>query len=112
MSIAPSVDTLPHKGGSPVSRFSSMFSQLLKLFPRTEFQALVKRTYAVRSWREHHVMLRRCFAKTSDFLRIARETKSTRGRRRTERSRAVREAALREERPFGCPERGSICRQE
>jgi hypothetical protein len=31
-----------------VSRFSSMFSQLLKLFPRTEFQALVKRTYAER----------------------------------------------------------------
>ena len=28
--------------------FSSMFSQLLKLFPRTEFQALVKRTYAER----------------------------------------------------------------
>ena len=35
-------------GGSPVSGFSSMFSQLLKLFPRTEFQALVKRTYAER----------------------------------------------------------------
>jgi Domain of unknown function (DUF4372)/Transposase DDE domain len=31
-----------------VSRFSSMFSQILKLFPRTEFQALVKRTYAER----------------------------------------------------------------
>jgi len=31
-----------------VSGFSSMFSQLLKLFPRTEFQALVKRTYAER----------------------------------------------------------------
>ncbi len=31
-----------------MSRFSSMFSQLLKLFPRTEFQALVKRTYAER----------------------------------------------------------------
>jgi hypothetical protein len=31
-----------------VSRFSSMFSQLLKLFPRTEFQVLVKRTYAER----------------------------------------------------------------
>ena len=29
-------------------RFSSMFSQLLKLFPRTEFQALVKRTHAER----------------------------------------------------------------
>jgi len=29
-------------------RFSSMFSQLLYLFPRTEFQALVKRTYAER----------------------------------------------------------------
>ena len=28
--------------------FSSMFSQLLKLFPRTEFQALVKRTLAER----------------------------------------------------------------
>ena len=28
--------------------FSSMFSQLLKLFPRTEFQALGKRTYAER----------------------------------------------------------------
>ena len=28
--------------------FSSMFSQLLKLFPRTEFQALVKRTHAER----------------------------------------------------------------
>jgi uncharacterized protein DUF4372/DDE family transposase len=36
------------KGDSPVSRFSSIFSQLLKLFPRTEFQALVKRTYAER----------------------------------------------------------------
>ena len=31
-----------------MSRFSSMFSQLRKLFPRTEFQALVKRTYAER----------------------------------------------------------------
>jgi hypothetical protein len=31
-----------------VNRFSSMFSQLLKLFPRTEFQALVKRTHAER----------------------------------------------------------------
>jgi hypothetical protein len=31
-----------------VQRFSSMFSQLLKLFPRTEFQALVKRTLAER----------------------------------------------------------------
>jgi len=31
-----------------VVRFSSMFSQLLKLFPRTEFQALVKRTHAER----------------------------------------------------------------
>ena len=29
-------------------RFSSMFSQLLKLFPRTEFQALVKRNHAER----------------------------------------------------------------
>src|SRR5438445_11747721 len=48
MSMPPSVDTLPHKGGSPVSRFSSMFSQLLKRFPRTEFQALVKRTHAER----------------------------------------------------------------
>src|SRR5262249_11328638 len=35
-------------GGSPVSGFSSMFSQLLKLFPRTEFPALVKRTHAER----------------------------------------------------------------
>ena len=31
-----------------MSRFSSMFSQILKLFPRAEFQALVKRTYAER----------------------------------------------------------------
>lgn len=31
-----------------MSGFCSMFSQLLKLFPRTEFQALVKRTYAER----------------------------------------------------------------
>ena len=31
-----------------MTRFSSMFSQLLKLFPRTEFQALVKRTHAER----------------------------------------------------------------
>jgi len=31
-----------------VSGFCSMFSQLLKLFPRTEFQTLVKRTYAER----------------------------------------------------------------
>ena len=31
-----------------MSEFSSMFSQLLKLFPRTEFQALVKRTLAER----------------------------------------------------------------
>jgi hypothetical protein len=31
-----------------VSGFCSMFSQLLKLFPRTEFQALVKRTHAER----------------------------------------------------------------
>src|SRR5881296_1494772 len=45
--MPPSVDT-PHEGGSPVREFSSMFSQLLKLFPRTEFQALVKRTHAER----------------------------------------------------------------
>jgi Domain of unknown function (DUF4372)/Transposase DDE domain len=31
-----------------VSGFCSMFSQLLKLFPRTEFQVLVKRTHAER----------------------------------------------------------------
>jgi hypothetical protein len=31
-----------------VSAFCSMFSQLLKLFPRTEFQAQVKRTHAER----------------------------------------------------------------
>ena len=31
-----------------MSRFSSMFSQILKLYPRAEFQALVKRTYAER----------------------------------------------------------------
>ncbi len=31
-----------------MNRFCSMFSQLLKLFPRVEFQALVKRTYAER----------------------------------------------------------------
>jgi Transposase DDE domain/Domain of unknown function (DUF4372) len=31
-----------------VSGFSSMFSQLLKLFPRAEFQALVKRSHAER----------------------------------------------------------------
>jgi Domain of unknown function (DUF4372) len=31
-----------------VSGFSSMFSQLLKLFPRTAFQALVQRTPAER----------------------------------------------------------------
>src|SRR3989337_2814425 len=35
-------------GGSPVSAFCSMFSQLLQLFPRTEFQTLVKRTHAER----------------------------------------------------------------
>src|SRR3970040_1287221 len=40
--------TPPRTGGSPVSGFCSMFSQLLKLFPRTEFQALVKRTHAER----------------------------------------------------------------
>ena len=31
-----------------MNRFSSMFSQILKLFPRTEFQSLVKRTHAER----------------------------------------------------------------
>jgi hypothetical protein len=31
-----------------VREFSSMFSQLLKLFPRAEFQALAKRTLAER----------------------------------------------------------------
>ncbi len=31
-----------------MNRFCSMFSQLLKLFPRTEFQALAKRTYTER----------------------------------------------------------------
>src|SRR5712692_9989432 len=46
-SMPASFDT-PHEGGSPVREFSSMFSQLLKLFPRTEFQALVKRTLAER----------------------------------------------------------------
>src|SRR3989454_12317188 len=40
--------TPSYTGGAPVSGFCSMFSQLLKLFPRTEFQALVKRTYAER----------------------------------------------------------------
>lgn len=46
---ADQASTAPHaKGGPPVVRFSSMFSQLLKLFPRTEFQALVKRTHAER----------------------------------------------------------------
>ena len=34
-----------------MSAFCSMFSQLLKLFPRTEFQALVKRTRAERHTR-------------------------------------------------------------
>jgi len=40
-----------------------MFSQLLYLFPRTEFQALVKRTYAERHargftcWRQFVAML-------------------------------------------------------
>src|SRR5207247_10274099 len=38
----------PHQGGPPVSGFSSMFSQLLKLFPRAEFEVLVKRTLAER----------------------------------------------------------------
>jgi Domain of unknown function (DUF4372) len=28
--------------GSPVNRFCSIFSQLLKLFPRLEFESLVK----------------------------------------------------------------------
>src|SRR5262245_19189835 len=40
--------TPPQTGGSSVSGFCSMFSQLLKLFPRTEFHALVKRTHAER----------------------------------------------------------------
>lgn len=46
-----------------MNRFSSMFSQILKLFPRTEFQALVKRTYAERhargfsSWGQFVAML-------------------------------------------------------
>src|SRR3989441_562170 len=43
----PSFDT-PHQGGSAVSGFCRTFSQLLKLFPRTEFQALVTRTHAER----------------------------------------------------------------
>ena len=34
-----------------MSGFCSMFSQLLNLFPRTEFQALVKRTHAERQAR-------------------------------------------------------------
>lgn len=34
-----------------MSAFCRMFSQLLKLFPRTEFQALVKRTHAERQAR-------------------------------------------------------------
>src|SRR5438132_8857374 len=42
-----SIDT-PHEGGSPVREFSSMFSQILKLFPRTQFQSLVKKTRAER----------------------------------------------------------------
>jgi hypothetical protein len=37
-----------YKGGPPVSRFCSMFSQILKLFPRLEFEAAVKRTRAER----------------------------------------------------------------
>src|SRR2546428_12248222 len=40
--------TPSYTGGAPVSGFCSMFSQLLKLFPRTEFQGLVKRTHAER----------------------------------------------------------------
>src|SRR6202165_317399 len=46
-SMPPSVDT-PHEGGPPVREFSSMFSHLLKVFPRTECQALVKQTRAER----------------------------------------------------------------
>jgi len=38
--------------GRPVSAFRSMFSQLLELIPRTEFQVLVKRTHAERHARE------------------------------------------------------------
>ena len=40
--------TTPPKEAQTVNRFCSMFSQILKLFPRTEFQSLVKRTHAER----------------------------------------------------------------
>jgi hypothetical protein len=48
LSIRPSSDIATPRR-APVERFSSIFSQLLKLFPRTEFQALVKQHRA-----EHH----------------------------------------------------------
>src|SRR5438445_11322813 len=56
MSRPASFDTPKRQGGSPMTRFSSMFSQLLKLFPRTEFQALVKRTLCRAARARVHVL--------------------------------------------------------
>jgi Domain of unknown function (DUF4372) len=36
------------KGGPTVNRFCSMFSQILKVFPRLEFEAAVKKARAER----------------------------------------------------------------
>lgn len=52
-----------YKGGPPVNRFCSMFSQILKLFPRLEFEATAKRTRAerhargFRSWDQFVAMI-------------------------------------------------------
>src|SRR3989449_6472722 len=79
----PSIDT-PHEGGSPVREFSSMFSQLLKLFPRTEFQALVKRTLAERHargftcWGQFVAMLFCQLGRAHSLREICGDRKSTR----------------------------------
>jgi Domain of unknown function (DUF4372) len=65
-----------------VSGFCSMFSQLLKLFPRTEFQALVKRTHAERHargfscWGQFVAMLF-CQLGRAHSLQYAPESRST-----------------------------------
>src|SRR3989449_3823221 len=73
-----------NQGGSTVNRFSSMFSQILKLFPRTEFQALVKRTHAERHargfscWGQFVAMLFCQLGRAHSLHEICGDRKSTR----------------------------------
>ena len=69
-----------------MSGFCSMFSQLLKLFPRTEFQALVKRTHAERHargftcWGQFVAMLFCQFGRAHSLREICGGLRSSEGK--------------------------------